>query len=113
VDVDPLADLPVVFDVADIPIDGTVDGIAQTDDGRWVDTEEPDADNSVLAGQPGNALPEIRSLSSAAAAPTRRAQVKVVGPLRRELRYKKPVPMRGRDVRAVVRALSRAGIVTW
>jgi hypothetical protein len=107
---DELADLPVVFSFAEIPLDGfRWDEATQA----WVDEEEgQDGDNSVLEhfpdGLPADAQP--RGLMSV---PTpRRAQVKALGPLRRELRLK-PVPMRGLDVRAVYRALSRAGCATW
>lgn len=103
--IDPLDALPVVFDMSEIPTDGiklVVDG--------WADSEDPDEDNSVLEGVDFDALPVERHLESLAT--PRLAQVKVVGPLRRELRYKKAM-IRGKDVRAVNRALSRAGVIRW
>ncbi len=105
---DDLDGLPVVFDFADIP----PDGFHQDENGDWVDEEDGDADNSVLEDAPGYAITEPVGLLAATG--NRKAQVKVVGPLRRELRpqgAKKPLV--GKDIVAVKRALSRAKIIRW
>jgi len=106
---DPFDELDPVFDYDDIPLDGFhLDG-----DGEWVDEEEPDEDNSVLEHAPGHALPpDPQARAAKMTTPQRMAKVKAVGPLRRTLRQKK-IPMRGKDVIAYRRAMTKLGIIPW
>jgi hypothetical protein len=109
---DPLEGLPVVLDFDEIPLDG----FHQDENGDWVDEEEPDEDNSVLGEFTDHALPpdHPQLKRPRQTGPPRQALARVVGPLRRELRFKRaPKMMHGKDVRAIYRALSRAGIVRW
>lgn len=94
-----VADLEPIFDYALVPLE---------------DDAEPDADNSILGMYPNHALPDRLGAPAATTftTPNRRALVKVVGPLRREIRAKK-VPMRGTDIVAIKRALSHAKIMPW